>query len=371
MKSIKRTIPLVIVALAILIGIAWPVSAGLFEWSRLGRLIPQAGFEPSVSAIAAHPTTRTVLYSGTLRSTDNTNLVFKSSDGGATWGPASAGLPTNMPQNTGVNALLIRKDTPNTLYAGLYKAGVWLSANGGQSWADATNGSIAGNETVIALDASPGQPKLIYALTGTGMHRSSNSSPWEARSNGLPGANEAQFTDLAADALDPGTVYVGTNPDGLYRTVNDGQSWTPVNDSLPGGDLNVRGIVVSPVSGRMLVSIAGQGLWRSDDQGDSWVRSDNGITYNTTLQGNVGVPVFSPTDPDISYVYNNDGVFSSIDGGETWAAFNDGFTGAETVATMAFHPAAPNTVYAGTSVSGVWSLTVVPGGRYYVPMVTR
>lgn len=371
MRSIKRTILPLLVMLVILMGIAWPVSAGLFEWSRLGRLIPQAGFEPSVSAIAGHPTNRAVLYSGTLRSTDNTNLIFKSSDGGATWGPASAGLPTNLPQNTGVNALLIRQDAQNTLYAGLYKAGVWLSTNGGQSWADATNGSIAGNETVIALDANSDQPKLIYALTGTGMHISFDGNPWQARNSGLPGANEAQFTDLAADPVDPGTVYVGTNPDGVYRTVNDGQSWTPANDSLPGGDLNVRGIAVSPVSGRILVSIAGLGLWRSDNQGGSWVRSDSGITYNTTLQGNVGVPVFSPTDADIAYVYNNDGVFTSIDGGKNWTPFNDGFTGAETVATMAFHPAAPNTVYAGTSVSGVWSLTVVPGGRYYVPMVTR
>lgn len=367
----KRAIGPVILTLVIIVVVALPVSAGLFSWSRLGRLIPQTGFEPSVSVIAGHPAQSAVLYAGTLRSTDNTNLIFKSSNGGAVWAPASVGLPANLPQNTGVNDLIIRQDAPDTLYAGLYKAGVWLSTNGGQSWSDATNGSIAGNETVIALDASPDQPNLVYALTGTGMHRSSDGNPWQARNNGLPDANEALFTALAADPVDPGTLYVGTNPKGIYRTINDGQSWTPVNDNLPEGDLNVRGIAASPVSGRLLVSISGQGLWRSDDNGNAWIRSDNGITYNTTLQGNVGIPVFSPTDPDIAYVYNNDGVFSSIDGGQTWTPFNDGFTGAETVGTMAFHPAAPNTVYAGTSVSGVWSLTVVPGGRFFVPVVIR
>jgi photosystem II stability/assembly factor-like uncharacterized protein len=367
-----RATPFLVLAAVILsLCLSLPAAAGLFEWSHLGRLIPQAGFEPSVSAIAGHPTAGSVVYAGTLRSTDNTNLVFRSDDAGLSWQAASGGLPANMPQNTGVNDLLIRQDEPTILYAGLYKAGVWQSTNGGQSWANATNGSIAANDTVIALSANSDQPKLVYALTGTGMHLSFDGNPWQARNNGLPASDQAQFTDLAADPTDPGTVYLTTNPFGVYRTENDGQTWQQVNDGLPAGDLNVRGIAVSPAGGRVLVSIAGHGLWRSDNQGDSWTRSDSGITYNTTLQGNVGIPAFSPTDSDIAYVYNNDGVFSSNDGGKTWTPFNDGFTGAETVNTMAFHAAAPDTIYAGTSVSGVWSLTVVPGGRFYVPVAIR
>lgn len=365
-----RSSKALLLAIVLLVA-ALPVSAGLFQWSRLGRLIPQTGFEPSVSVIAGHPTHGMVLYAGTLRSTDNTNLIFKSTNGGISWQPASSGLPTGLPQNTGVNDLIIRPDSPDTLYAGLYEAGVWHSLNGGQSWSNVTNGSIAANDTIKALAIDPSQPSTVYGLTSSGVHVSVNGGNWQTRSAGLPAANEAIFNDLAADPVHAGTLYVTANPQGVYRSTNGGQSWSLATGGLPPGDLNVKGIAVSPVTGRAMISIGGQGLRRSDDLGGFWERSDSGITYNTTLSGSVGIPVFSPTNEGIAYVYNNDGVFASTNGGESWTPFNDGFSGAETVNTMAFHPAAPETVYAGTSVSGVWSLTVVPGGRYFVPVVIR
>lgn len=368
-KSARVLVATALVALLILSRL--PASAGLFEWSRLGRLIPQSGSEPSVSVVSGHLANPQTLYAGTLHSTADTNLIFKSTDGGISWIPASGGLPANLPQNTGVNDLVILPNAPNTLFAGLYRAGVWLSTNAGQNWSNATNGSIADNDTVLALAVDPIQNGTVYALTGTGVHRSDNGGPWQSHSAGLPAANATLFNDLAADSRSPGTLYVASSPQGVFRTTNGGQSWQPANSGLPAGDRNVKGIGVNPISGLVLVSVAGQGLWRSDDRGASWTRSDSGITYNTTLQGNVGIPVFSPGDEAVAYVYNNDGVFASTNGGETWTPFNDGFSGAETITTMVFHDAAPDTVYAGTSVAGVWSLTVVPSGRFYTPVIIR
>lgn len=371
MNRLQNQIWLSLLLLIVLISITYPVSAGLFAWSRLGRLIPQSGFEPWVSVVTSHPTNPSILYAGTLRSTDNTNLIFKSTDGGLSWQPASDNLPSGLPQNTGVNDLVTVPTNGNQLYAGLYEAGIWASTDGGQSWTNKTNGSIAGNDSVRALAIDPAQPATVYALTSTGVHVSIQSASWESRNAGLPAAVATIFNDLAADPTDSETLFVAASPQGIYRSTNGGGSWQPVNGGLPVQDLNVRGIAASPVSGRILISIAGQGIWRSDNQGDSWFRSDSGITYNTTLQGNVGIPIFSSIDGDLAYVYNNDGVFTSSDGGQTWRPFNDGFTGAETVTTMAFNSPAPATVYAGTSISGIWSLTAAPGGRFYVPVVIR
>ena len=367
----KSTISLILTLIFSILA-TLPAAAGLFQWSRLNRLIPQSGFEPSVTAIVTHPTDSRVIYAGTLRSTDNTNLIFKSVDGGVTWQPASNNLPNNLSQNTGVRDMVLRPDAPTNLYAGLYREGVWLSLNGGQNWTNNSSGSIAANDTVHALAIDPSQPGTIYALTSTGVHVSTKNGSWQARSAGLPETSATIFNDLTAHPPHSGLwLYAATNPQGVYRSTNGGMSWQPVNDGLPAQDLDVRGITVSSESGRIIASIVGQGLWRSDNQGDTWVRSDSGITYNSTLSGNVGVPIFSPVDGNVAYVYNNDGVFASLDGGETWWPFNDGFTGAETVAAMAFNAADPNRVYAGTSISGIWSQTVVPGGRFYVPVVIR
>jgi hypothetical protein len=367
--QIKRIAALAL-TLALLVT-ALPAAAGSFEWSRLGRLIPQTGFEPTVSVIASHPAEPAVLYAGTLRSTSNNNLVFKSINGGVSWFAASSGMPTSMPQNTGISDLIVRPAAPDQLVAGLFEAGVWRSSNGGQTWIDTSGGTIANNDHVRALAIDAAHPDDVYALTGSGVHISQNGGIWQSRSAGLPAPSAVIFNDLAADPLHPGTLYVATNPLGLYRSTNGGQTWQPANDGLPTGTLDVRGVATSSANGRLLISVSGQGLWRSDNQGGSWQRSDSGITYNSTLQGNVGIPVLSQNDAKTAYVYNNDGVFASSDGGERWTSFNDGFNGAETITTMAFHSAAPNTVYAGTAVSGVWSLTVVPGGRYFLPLVIR
>lgn len=368
----KRCKQFALVAIILIIlSAALPVSAGLFEWSRLGRLLPQSGVDPTVSAIASHPAQLGTLYAGTLQTTGSSSLVFKSSNGGESWIPASTGLPAGMPQNTGVNDLVVRAGAPNQLYAGLYQAGLWYSSSGGQNWSNVANGSIAANDNVRALALDPAQSSTIYALTGSGVQVSINGAPFQKRSSGLPAAASTIFNDVAVDALNPGTLYTATNPQGFFRSTNSGQSWQPANNGLPAGTLDIKAIAASPVNGRLLISIAGQGLWRSDDRGSTWVRSDSGITYNTTLQGSVGTPVFSPGDAQVAYVYNNDGAFTSGDGGKTWTPVNEGFSGAETISTMAFHAGAPSTVYTGTVVSGILSRTAVPGGRLYLPLVIR
>ena len=48
---------------------------------------------------------------------------------------------------------------------------------------------------------------------------------------------------LAVGQQEPVTVYAGTD-DGLYKTVNGGETWTPMNEGLPG--LAVEALAVDP-----------------------------------------------------------------------------------------------------------------------------
>lgn len=345
-----------------------PAAAAFFEWSRLGRLAGATGPEPYVSVIATHPTDPALVYAGTLLTTEEAALVYRSDNGGVSWLAVTNGLPI-VPANTGVNDLILLPETPDVLYAGL-DSGPWRSDDGGVNWQSAAGGSLAADEKIIALDVAPGPTPAVYALTPSGVHVSSGGAPWVKRVAGLPAPAAVTFNDLAVDPTDPAAVYVATNPAGVYRTRNGGQNWTAANDGLPAEPRNVRAVAVAPITGDVFISLRGAGLFRSEDGGDDWTLSHEGITYNSTLFGTVERPAFSPADPDLAYVYNSDGVFRSEDGGVTWLPAPQGFTGNVLVSTLAFHQARPLTVYAGTSASGVWSLTT-PAAGYFIPVINR
>lgn len=345
-----------------------PAAATPFEWNRLGRLAGETGAEPYVSAIATHPTDPDVVTVGVLLTTEETALVYHSEDGGATWQPRSAGLPAGLPPYAGVNDLIALPGSPDVLYAGLDQ-GLWTSDDGGQNWVTAAGGSLAADERIIALDATAGVNTTVYALTPAGVYASVNGAPWVKRSSGLPAADANIYNDLAVHPTAPGTVFVATNPSGVYRSTNSGVGWSAVNNSLPAGTRNTRAVAVAP-SGDVFISLRGAGLYRSSNNGNSWTLSHEGITYETTLYGSVEKPAFSPVDPDLAYVYNSDGVFQSEDGGESWSPAPGGFSGSVLVSALAFHEARPQEFLAGTASSGVWQLATLVG-RVFVPAAVR
>jgi photosystem II stability/assembly factor-like uncharacterized protein len=327
-----------------------------YEWTRLGPLHQASGPQPYVSVIATHPDNPAVLYVGALRTTADARLIYRTEDGGATWAPADAGLPHDLPPNTGVDTLIIHPTEPETLYAGLRARGVWRSEDGGASWHNASGGGIGEFDSVLALAVDPDPPLTVYALTEAGVQISTQGRAWQKRANGLPPAASVVYNTLTIDPADPDTLYVATNPHGLFRSTNGGKKWVEANGDLPAGVHNAKGIVIHPTTGELFLSMRGMGLLRSADDGQTWTPSHDGITYIRTLYGTVNAPAFSPTDPLLAYTYNADGVFRSEDGGATWAPYEHGLSLVATVTALAAHPAQPWSAYAGTSISGMWAI---------------
>lgn len=374
MKPILLAGAMALVVAALFTALTYPVAAGLFAWSPLGRLLGQTGPEPYVSVIVPHPDDPSVVYAGSLITSDNSRLVYRSEDGGDTWTAAAGDLPTDLPNFAGINDLLLWPHPPgdprhaDDLFAGLDGGGVWFSHDSGASWRPADDGSIDGDDTVLAL---MGNGDVVYALTTAGVHRSRDGAAWEMLADGLPAPGAAFYYDLAANPNDPLILYAATNPLGLFRSADGGDTWHAANGDLPEGTRYVHSVSVSPLTGEVFINLRGVGLFRSGDGGAHWTPAQAGITYQTALYGTVYAPVFCPDDPAIAFTFNSDGIFRSDDGGDTWTPFAEGLTGAETISALAFHTARPYTVYAGTAISGVWNLTMPRGGRYFVPVVMR
>lgn len=359
-------------ALALVVWLA-PVVAGLFQWSRLGRLEAEGDNDPYVSVILPQPTGETI-FAGARPTVDGASLLYRSDDGGATWATATEGLPTDLAPFAGINDLLLLPGDAPALLAGLTGGGVWRSDDGGATWSDFSDGGIRPTDTVLVLLAVSGPEPDLYALTTDGIHR--RADRWLHAHDGLPPAGDVVYNDLALDPSQPAVLYAATNPLGLFRSSDGSQSWQPANGDLPGmgpgGDIrNAREVSVNPHTGEVFVGLRGAGLYRSADGGATWTASQAGITYSTTLFGAIGAPVFDPDDPAVAYVFNSDGLFRSGDGGRTWGRVAAGLPAAVTTTALAFSAARAHTVYAGTSIHGVWELTQANGGRAYVPLIRR
>jgi uncharacterized protein (TIGR03382 family) len=94
---------------------------------------------------------------------------------------------------------------------------------------------------------------------------------------------------------------------------------------------------------------AAVGVFKSTDGGNTFTRSDTGITSL------VRSFAFHPINPNIVLAGSNGGgVFRSIDGGATWTPSNAGLAARYIARGFAFGPSNPNVVYVATWDDGVY-----------------
>src|SRR5262249_11947973 len=108
---------------------------------------------------------------------------------------------------------VIDPTTPSTLYAGIFKSGVFKSTDGGVSWVAINHGLT--NTTVQALVIGAKTPTTLYAGTaGGGAFTSSDGGEtWEEMNNGL---TNLYVTNLVIDPLSGTTLYAGTSGSGVF-----------------------------------------------------------------------------------------------------------------------------------------------------------
>jgi len=163
------------------------------------------------------------------------------------------------------------------------------------------------------------------------------------------------------------TIYVGVGSGNLWKTVNNGITWTPIFEgestftigdvAVSESDPDVVWVGTGETQPRHSgYSYAGTGAFRSTDGGQSWENRGLRDTHH------IGTVLIHPTDPEIVYVAalghfwspnQERGVFRTTDGGESWerVLFISDHTG---VVELAMDPADPRTLYAAAweAVSG-------------------
>jgi len=163
-----------------------------------------------------------------------------------------------------------------------------------------------------------------------------------------PTNGAGRMTSLAPHPTVLGTLYAGAAGGGVWKSVDDGGSWIPLTDDLP--DLAVGAIALAPSEPERIylgtgepVGMPGIGLLTSTDGGAHWVLPSEVVAnsfYRISVHPDRPLEVVAATDA---------GGLRSTDGGATWTGFLEGLVVTDLVRT-----ADPAVLYAATGTTQVW-----------------
>lgn len=230
-------------------------------------------------------------------------------------------------------------------------------------------GSGGGASRGLEEGMTPAALRLSWYEDHVRLKRDSMFAPLKARLIG-PTENSGRITDVAVPPGRPYTIYVAAASGGVWKSVNNGTTWTPVWDEAPSsavGDIAVSASDPDTVwigageSNCRWWSYSGTGVYRSTDGGGTWTHRGLGDSHT------IGRIVIDPENPDIVYVAamghmhtrnEERGVFKTMDGGRTWTRvlFVDAGTGA---VDLIMDPSDRLTLYAATweRIRHPWRIT--------------
>jgi photosystem II stability/assembly factor-like uncharacterized protein len=299
--------------------------------------------------------------------------VFRTDDGGGTWigltNPPE-GLRIRMNEITGLAVDLTNVD--HLLAAPADIAAAVQTYDGGQSW---NHVALPGApSTPLSLVFAPSEPTTVYAavspyvcmerptpahecnLQGTGVYLSHDGGASWAPTGGGQVKDKAVLA-IAVYPQDPYAVYAATHAGEVFRTTDGGTTWTPLSAGLPA--LPVLDLAIDPSNPSVIFAgLAGGSVYKSTDGGLSWVSSAAGLDPNGTARS----IVVDPANSQIVYVADSfSGVYVSTDGGGTWQAINEGLDH-RAVNVLALSDDG-TVLYAGIEGAGVYRLGTPSGAQ--------
>lgn len=204
------------------------------------------------------------------------------------WNPGGAGLI--------LHSLVPDESDENRIWIGISSAGVFYTADGGETWEPRNRGTRADflpdgqnypefGQCVHCLVQARGENDLLYQQNHCGMYRSSDGGRnWQSIEAGLP---SSFGFPAAVHPRDPSTLYLlPLNGDikgrfvpdakaAVWRTRDRGETWQDLREGLPQQNAFFGVLRQAMATDRMepagvYFGTSGGALFASADEGDSW-----------------------------------------------------------------------------------------------------
>lgn len=220
----------------------------------------------------------------------DSNVIYRTNDNGSNWNPVTEGLPAGVLINeflpfqgkiiaaTNDHGLFVSKEgtkwepigqnlpkkikalarNGNTLIAGLWKSGIMVSFDGGETWQNRNFGLYDLGLEVMAITSLD---KLVYVGTADGVFVSwNNGQVW------MNVLEDVQVNDLEVK----GSSIYAASPIGVFRSDDHGKTW---NNILEGVEVSS----VHCVDHSLYALSYREGILRKSEEGNSWERFSDGL----------------------------------------------------------------------------------------------
>jgi len=233
-----------------------------------------------------------------------------------------------------------------------------VARTGKGAWSIAETAFLGDNVSLVLQDPRDGATyaALDHGHFGVKMHRADKGGTWvelpapayppkpedlvenDMWGRPLPWSTVRVWALETGGAGEPGVIWCGTIPGGLFRSSDRGQSWEmirslwdhPKRKMWMGGGADLPGlhsIIVDPRNSRRVwVAVSTGGIWLTEDGGQSWVQRGEGmradhvppeLTHDPIAQ-DVHCLVQCPASPNRMYVQHHNGIFVSSDEGRSF-----------------------------------------------------
>ena len=263
------------------------------------------------------------------------------------------------------------------------RKGLFTVSRSSKAWAITNTAFLGDNVTLTLTDPRDGRhyAALDHGHFGVKVHRSTADGWEEIAAPAYPPKPEGyEESDMWGRPLawstariwaltpggdnEPGVLWCGTLPGGLFRSSDHGNSWQivsalwehPKRKQWMGGGADLPGIhsiIVDPRnSKRVFIAVSTGGIWLTEDGGDSWQQRGEGMRAdhvppeltNDPIAQDVHCLVQCAAAPDRMWVQHHNGIFVSSNEGRTFTELTNvnpsafGFP-------VAVHPREPDTAW--------------------------
>jgi hypothetical protein len=306
-------------------------------WTRLQLAYDAA----SISSLVMDPSDSAVLYAGT-----NDGVVFKSTDGAASWKQV-------LDLHGGIDSIGIDPNEPRILYVlGATRWGyvhvLMRTEDGGATWSDLSASVGLGQVDVNGYSST----EPVFDTRETPSSVLIDAEGWWKSSDGgdhWSNADDADVTDAYAhqsvrdpvsaprwivdeasgqkglvtgygalsDSADPGILYVATML-GVFKSTDGGATWKNASKGMTSNE--VASLVIDPSDPTRMYAATPAGIFRSVDKGASWKSILGGGADADDSGGwdSSGSIVVAPSQLGRLYARTSFGLFRSDNGGDDW-----------------------------------------------------
>jgi hypothetical protein len=271
--------------------------------------------------------------------------IRESTDGGETWTQLEGrpAYPEGSPYKLNRIWQLADARLPDTLYAGIDEAALFVSRDNARTWTElsgltslpsrkdwnAGGGGLC-LHTILIDQANP--RRIWVGISSVGVFRSDDAGEtWVQKTDGIdpiPGAPTTAFCihKIVQHPTRPDTLFMQFHG-GVYVSRDGAEHWSRIEDGLPGNfgfpiTITPRGtLIIAPLkSDEQRVFSEGRfAIYRSTDEGASWKPVTKGLPAEPTFSGILRDAMTTSADGQIFFGTTNGEVWTSNDDGESWS----------------------------------------------------